>query len=79
MLEWDSKCCRLIMPARLTSGLFNIRLPNREMGCVCTPAAGSASPMRQFRVALLPPSSPPKRLRDYFPKPKTGPPQRGRR
>lgn len=49
------------------------------MGCVCTAAAGTASPLRQFRVTVLPPSDPPKRLRDYFPKPKAGAPARGRR
>ncbi len=53
------------------------------MGCVCTAAVGTASPMKQFRVALLPPAaqsdSGPKRLHDYFPKPKARIPQRGRR
>lgn len=55
----------------------------RELGCTCTAAVGTASPMKQFRVALLPPGpkaeAGPKRLRDYFPKPKARTPQRGRR
>ncbi|KAK9834850.1 hypothetical protein WJX81_003693 [Elliptochloris bilobata] len=56
----------------------------REMGCVCTAAVGTASPMRQFRVVLLPAAAAageqgPKRLRDYFPKPKAPTLQRGRR
>lgn len=44
---------------------------NREMGCVCEKAKGMESPLKQYRVMLLPPGSgaqPPKKLADAFPK-----------
>ena len=43
----------------------------RELGCTCEKAAGdAASPMKQYKVTLLPASTkqPPRTLADMFPK-----------
>ena len=52
----------------------------RELGCVTKAASGSkGSPVKELTIMLLPPTSPPKTLAEYFPRIKVGSNKRSKR
>ncbi len=64
-------CCAKIVCSDADADALHVAVGHRELGCTCEKAAGdAASPMKQYKVTLLPASAkqPPRTLAEMFPK-----------